>query len=55
MEIRMAGTGTANPQQHLPRPRLWHRHVPKLAWLLPFDELKGLDDAASYFPVASLA
>jgi hypothetical protein len=55
MEIRMAGTGTADLQQHLPRPRLWHRHVPKLAWLLPFDELKGLDDAASYFPVASLA
>ena len=46
----MAGTGTADLQQRLPRPRLWHRHIPKLARLLPFDELEGLDDDASFFP-----
>jgi hypothetical protein len=46
----MAGTGTPDLQQDLPRPRLWHRRIPKLARLLPFDELEGLDLATSFFP-----
>ena len=43
----MAGTGTTDLDQHFPWPRLGHRHVPKLARLLPFDELEGFDDGAS--------
>ena len=42
MQIRVAGTGAADLDQHLPRPRFGHRHVPELARLLPFDELEGL-------------
>ena len=42
VQIGMAGTGAADLDQHLPRPRLGHRHVPQLARLLPFDELEGL-------------
>ncbi len=42
MEIRVAGAGTADLDQDLPRPRFGHRHVAKLARLLPFDELEGL-------------
>ncbi|MDT5137776.1 MAG: hypothetical protein QOD58_2038 [Mycobacterium sp.] len=41
MQIRMAGSGPANLDEHFPRPRLGHRDIPKLAWLLPFDELEG--------------
>ena len=47
----MAGAGTADLDQHLPWPRLGHRHVPKLARLLPFDELEGFD-VATFLPVA---
>ena len=43
----MAGTGTADLDQHLPRPRFRHRHVPELPRLLPFDELEGFDLATS--------
>jgi hypothetical protein len=46
----MAGTCAADPDQHLPWPRFGHRHVPKLARLLPFDELKGLDSSTSFLP-----
>ena len=43
MQIGVAGTGTADLDQHLPRPWFGHRHVPELARLLPFDELESLD------------
>jgi hypothetical protein len=55
MEIRVARSRAANLEQHLTRPRLGHRYVPKLARLLPFDELEGLDFVTSFLPVASLA
>jgi hypothetical protein len=42
VQIRMAGTGTANLDQHLARPGLGHRHLTQLARLLPFDKLKRL-------------
>ena len=43
----MAGTGTADLDQYLPRPRFRHRHIPELTRLLPFDELEGFDLATS--------
>ena len=43
----MAGTCSADLDQHLPWPRFWHRHVPELPRLLPFDELEGFDFATS--------
>src|SRR5882757_7946847 len=42
MKIRVARSRTADLDQHLPRPRFWHRYLPKLARLLPFHELEGL-------------
>ena len=45
MQVGVAGTGTAHSDQYLPRPWFGHRHVPELARLLPFDELKSLNDA----------
>ena len=43
----MAGTCSADLDQHLPWPRFWHRYVPELPRLLPFDELEGFDFATS--------
>jgi hypothetical protein len=43
----MAGTCSADLDQHLPWPRFWHRYVPELPRLLPFDELESLDFATS--------
>ena len=43
----MAGTCSAHLDQHLPWPRFWHRYVPELPRLLPFDELEGFDFATS--------
>jgi len=51
----MAGTCSADLDQHLPWPRFWRRYVPELPRLLPFDELEGFDFATCSFPVASLA
>ena len=45
VEIGVAGPGTADLDEYLTWPRLGHRHVPKLARPLPFDELEGLDVA----------
>ena len=42
MQIRVAGSSAADLDQDLPRPWFWHRDVPELARLLPFDELKSL-------------
>jgi hypothetical protein len=43
----MAGTGTADLDQHLPGAGFGYRHVPKLARLLPFNELEGFNVGAS--------
>ena len=43
MQIGVTRARAADLDQHLPGPRFWHRHVPKLARLLPFDELESLD------------
>lgn len=42
----MAGTSATDLDQNLAGSGLGHRHVPELAWLLPFDELEGLDGGA---------
>ena len=47
MQIGVTHAGAADLHQHLPRPRCWHRHVPELPRLLPFDELEGFDFATS--------
>jgi hypothetical protein len=43
VQVGVAGTSATDLDQRLAGPRFWHRHVPELAWLLPFDELKCLD------------
>jgi hypothetical protein len=43
----MAGTGTADLDQNLPRPGFGHRHITQLTRLLPLDELESLDGATS--------
>jgi hypothetical protein len=43
----MAGTCSADLDQHLPRPRFWHWHVPELPRLLPLDELESLNGVSS--------
>jgi hypothetical protein len=43
----MAGACAADLDQHLPRPRFWHRHIPELSRLLPLDELEGFDFGTS--------
>ena len=47
MQIGVTGTRTPTFTSTWPGPGLGHRHVPELARLLPFDELEGLDGAAS--------
>jgi len=46
----MAGTCSADLDQHLPRPRFRHRHVQELSRLLPLNELEGFDFVTSFFP-----
>jgi hypothetical protein len=55
VQIGVTCAPAADLEQHLARPWFWYRHIPKLARLLPFDELERLDDVASESPVASLA
>ena len=50
----MAGTCSADLDQHLPWPRFWHWHVPELPRLLPFDELEGFDFATSVLDTVEL-
>ena len=47
MQIGVTGPRTPDLHQYLAGPGFGHRHVPELARLLPFDELEGLDGAAS--------